>query len=546
MNMNELNDVRAVFLDLESKDPRTLELAGAFIHGLPLSDNEKYALWSEWISYTTDEDLDSYYDLSKSLPTVTLEDLTEAAAEAVEASITDTDSSLQNFEITDMNFTTPKAVAKQFINMYNKPLKYVADLDVWLEWSKTHWLPVEEVYLTNVLANATDRMFKKHAKIDQYEDKDLKAFSRIYNKVAGLKEVLRTVKAQNDIEVLSKDLDNIPELIGCVNGAVDLTTGRLVRSAYDHYLTKSTRLNYNPDAKCDVWQKTVADVFYDDAEMINFFKTLIGYSILGHNKQHLFCFFIGSGANGKSTLVNAIASVLGDYSKSTAFSTLSVSSKGAQHREDLVRLVGARFVHTSEPNADGTINEGMVKDISGADKITARTAYARKSVEMTPKWLTIVPTNHLPRITSNDNGLWRRMLFVPFERNFKAEPDLLDLDLPEKLAAENEGILNWIIEGALNYNANGLVIPEKILKNTTDYREELDIVQTWIESECELTGSDTNQNLWASFSSFVKFRGYETVIKSSQKLSNNLNGRGFERARFNNGIRGFNDIKVKG
>ena len=544
MNENELNDLRAVLLDLESKDPRTLELVGAFISGLPVTENEKYNIWSEWVSYTTDEDLDNYYELSKSLATVTLEDLQEAAAEAVEASITDTESSLQNFEITEFNFTTPKAVAKQFLSMYNKPLKYVADLDIWLEWSASHWLPVEEVYLTNVLANATDRIYKKHDKIDQYETKELKAFSRTYNRVAGLKEVLKTVKAQNDVEVLSKDLDNVSNIIGCLNGAVDLTTGHLIRSEYEHYLTKSTGLRYDADAKCDVWLKTVNDVFYDDAEMVSFFKTLMGYAILGHNKEHLFCFFIGSGANGKSTVVNALSSVLGDYSKSTAFSTLTVSSRGAQHREDLVRLQGALMVHTSEPNADGDLNEGMVKDISGADTITARTAYARKSVEITPRWLTIVPTNHIPKIKSNDEGIWRRMLFVPFERNFRLEPELIDLDLPEKLAAEKEGILRWVIEGALNYNENGLVIPEKIRKNKEDYRAELDIVASWISSRCIATGSDTNQNLWASFTSYIKAQGYETDIKSSQKLSNNLNTRGYERVRFNNGIRGFNGIKV--
>ena len=543
--IEDLNYIRSVLIDLEAKEPRTLELVGAFISGLELSETEKYDLWLEWVSYSSEDDLDSFYNLSKSLPVVTLEDLEEAAEEAVQADILDTDKSLQNFKITEINFTTPKAVAKQFVAMYKKPLKYVADLDIWLEWSASHWLPVEEVFLTNVLSNSVDRMFKKHIRIDEYEEKYLRAFSRTYNKVAGLKEVLKTVKAQNEVEVLSKDLDNKSHIIGCLNGAVDLTTGSLVVSEYDDYLTKSTGLRYDPTASCDVWEKTVSDVFFDDEEMISFFKTLIGYSILGNPKEDLLVIPYGSGANGKSTIFNTIADVFGDYGKSTAFSTFTASATGSQHREDLVRLQGSRFVYTSEPDAFGALKEGLIKTITGGDVLTVRTAYARKSVEITPNWVTFIPTNHKPLIRGADDGIWRRMLFIPFKRNFTKEPDLLDIHLADKLAEEKEGVLRWIIEGALDYQANGLVIPEELIKDKNDYREESDIVKTWIDSECELEGSDTNQNLWASFSAFVKNRGYDTDIKSSQKLSNNINGRGFERARFNRGIRGFNGIRVK-
>lgn len=545
MNDNEINNIRATLLDLESKDDRTLELVGAFLAGLPLIESQKYNLWSEWVSYTTEDDLDNFYELSKSLPTVTLEDLAEAAAEATEASILDTDKSLQSFEITELNFTTPKAVAKQFITMYNKPLKYVADLDIWLEWFNGYWLPIEEVKLINVLANATDKMFKKHQKIDEYEAKELKAFSRTYNRVAGLKEVLKTVKAQNEVEVLSKDLDNNPNIIGCLNGAVELSTGHLVESYFDQYVTKSTGIRYNVMATYDVWQKTVNDVFLDDPEMVSFFKTLIGYSLLGNPKEDLLVIPYGSGANGKSTIFNTIADVFGDYGKSTAFSTFTASATGSQHREDLVRLQGSRFVYTSEPDAFGQLKEGLIKTITGGDVLTVRTAYARKSVEISPRWVTFIPTNHKPMIRGADDGIWRRMLFIPFKRNFTLEPDLLDIHLSDKLAAEHEGILKWIIEGAIDYQQNGLVIPEQLIKDKNDYREESDIVKTWIESECILEGSDSNQNLWLSFSKFVKDRGYDTDIKSSQKLSNNINGRGFERARFNKGVRGFSGIKVK-
>ena len=545
MNDNEINNIRATLLDLESKDDRTLELVGAFLAGLPLIESQKYNLWSEWVSYTTEDDLDNFYELSKSLPTVTLEDLIEAAAEATEASILDTDKSLQSFEITELNFTTPKAVAKQFITMYNKPLKYVADLDIWLEWFNGYWLPIEEVKLINVLANATDKMFKKHQKIDEYEAKELKAFSRTYNRVAGLKEVLKTVKAQNEVEVLSKDLDNNPNIIGCLNGAVELSTGHLVESYFDQYVTKSTGIRYNVMATYDVWQKTDNDVFLDDPEMVSFFKTLIGYSLLGNPKEDLLVIPYGSGANGKSTIFNTIADVFGDYGKSTAFSTFTASATGSQHREDLVRLQGSRFVYTSEPDAFGALKEGLIKTITGGDVLTVRTAYARKSVEISPRWVTFIPTNHKPMIRGADDGIWRRMLFIPFKRNFTLEPDLLDIHLSDKLAAEHEGILKWIIEGAIDYQQNGLVIPEQLIKDKNDYREESDIVKTWIESECILEGSDTNQNLWLSFSKFVKDRGYDTDIKSSQKLSNNINGRGFERARFNKGVRGFSGIKVK-
>lgn len=547
--MFDMNNIRSTLLELEQKDTRTLELVGSFLANLDIDEAAKYTLWSEWLSYTGSEEQDTVYEYSKSLAPVTLEDLEEAAAEATAASIMNTDDSLASFEVSELNFTTPKAVAKQFIKMYNKPLKYVADLDIWLEWTSTHWQPVEEVFLMNVLANATDRIFNRHKKIDQYETKDLKAFSRIYNKVAGLKEVLRTLQAQAEIEVVSKELDNEPNIIGCLNGAVDLTTGLLVASKPEQYLTKSTGLYYDPTASYDVWQQTINDIFLDDSEMISFFKTLMGYSILGNPKEDLLVIPYGSGANGKSTVFNTIADVFGDYGRSTAFSTFTTSATGSQHREDLVRLQGARFVYTSEPDAFGSLKEGLIKTITGGDILTVRTAYARKSVEIKPNWVTFIPTNHKPMIKGVDEGIWRRMLFIPFKRNFRLEPDLIDIHLSDKLEAEKEGILRWVIEGALDYQSNGLSIPEQLTIDKEEYRTELDTVGNWLELACNTDDKsyrESNAILWASFNNFIKSKGYETDIKSSQKLSNNLASRGFIRAkRDNTGVRGFLGIKIK-
>lgn len=546
--MLNIDNVRSLLIDLESRSVRTLELVGSFIGHLEIPEDERYNLWTEWLSYTdTTADVEGVYQYSKTLATVTLEDLEEAASDAVERSILVTDNSLAAFEISEYNFTTPKAVAKQFVAMYRKPIKYVADLDLWLEWSVTHWQPVEETFLMNVLSNAVDRMFKKHDKIDQYETAGLKAFSRTYNKVSGLKEVIKTLQAQHEIEILSKDLDNVPSIIGCLNGAVDLTTGRLIASNQDHYLTKSTNLIYDPEASSPLWLKTVADVFLDDEEMVSFYRRLIGYSILGHNKEHLVCFLYGNGSNGKSTLTNALASVFGDYSKNTPFSSLTTISKGNQHSEHLTRLQGARFVSTSEPNANSELKEGTLKDMSGGDTITCRAAYSRHSVEINPRWVTFIPTNFRPSINGTDNGIWRRLLFIPFTRNFKLEPELLDLDLPSKLLEEKQGILNWIIQGALEYQAEGLQIPERLIQEKEDYRKELDVIGAWIEDKLrvEETLSETNKNLWTSFSEYIKERGYESEVKSSQKLSNNLAARGYERAKRNNtGIRGFLGLKV--
>ena len=547
IDSNKLNEIQAILLDFEGRDHDTLTLVATFIHGLDLSEEDKYAVWARWLDAEPTSAQDSVYDDSKGSATVTLEEISELASKAVEASIHNTKDSLANFEVDYLNFTTPKAVAKQFTILYRKPLKYVIDLDKWLEWNGSRWEVVEEAYLISVLGNVTDKLLKKHIKIDQYEEKDLRAFSKMYNKISGLKEVLKTLKAQSEIEILSKDLDNDSTVIGCVNGAVDLTTGDLVASRREQYLTKSTGVIYNPEATCPRWEQTVSEVFLDDPEMIGFFKKLVGYSMLGNPTEDLLVIPYGAGANGKSTIFNTLATVFGEYGRSTAFSTFTTSSTGSQHREDLVRLQGSRFVYTSEPDAFGQLKEGLVKTITGGDTLTARTAYARKSVEITPNWVTFIPTNHKPMIKGVDEGIWRRLLFIPFKRNFRLEPELLDINLSDKLAAEKQGILRWIIEGGLEYQQDGLIIPEALIEDKNEYRKELDVVGSWIEDKCE-TGDnyrESNKNLWESFLRYTKERGYETDISSSQKLSNNLNSRGFERAkRDSTGIRGFLGIRV--
>ena len=242
----------------------------------------------------------------------------------------------------------------------------------------------------------------------------------------------------------------------------------------------------------------LARITGDDEELQRFIWKAIGYALTGDSSEQVIFLLCGVGANGKSTFVNVIQELLDEYALQTTTQTL-IRKGDRSATNDIARLCGARFVVATEVNEDGKLDEVMVKQMTGGDKISARLLY-KEFFEFRPECKIFLITNYTPTIKGSDEGIWRRIILIPFEVMIPEEER--DKRLPEKLRAELPGILTWAVEGCLAWQREGLNPPAKVRAATESYRAEMDWLSAFLADCCSLQDSAKTSaaDLYAAFS----------------------------------------------
>lgn len=282
------------------------------------------------------------------------------------------------------------------------------------------------------------------------------------------------------IAVASDKLDADPFTFNCANGTVDLRTGGLRRHNPADRLTKIAPVEYVEGAECPAWLRFLEEVL-PDQELRVFLKRWFGWCLTGVVKHEILPVFYGTGKNGKSTLVNALLDILGDYGQQAPQDLLVV--KRREHPTELADLFGRRLVASAEPEENVRLNESLVKQLTGRERVRAR--YMRQDFfEFEPTHKLLLLTNHKPIVQGSDDGIWRRLKVVPFEVSIP-EPKQ-DKSLPAKLRAEYPGILQWAIEGCLEWQREGLPGAQKIDAASDEYREEQDVIGAFFDECCIL------------------------------------------------------------
>jgi putative DNA primase/helicase len=264
-----------------------------------------------------------------------------------------------------------------------------------------------------------------------------------------------------------------------------------VRTIEDHargqYLSKLIPVDLDPGATCPNFMAFLERI-QPSAEIREFLQRWFGYSMTALTVEQKFAFFFGGGRNGKSTLVDLIAKIMGDYSATIPIESLTgdAQRKGSEATPDLLCLPGARMVRSSEPEQGQKFREAMIKLLTGGEPINVRRMHQEMiTVEIAAKFT--VSGNSKPAIHGGDDGIWRRILLVPFDEQIPKEE--VDPMLPRKLWEERAGVLNWLLEGLEKYLAHGLGEPEAVLSATKQYRETSDPFGAFLRDECEVTGA---------------------------------------------------------
>lgn len=277
-------------------------------------------------------------------------------------------------------------------------------------------------------------------------------------------------------------------------------------------ISKIAKASYDPGAACPTWVSFLARVL-PDPEVRSFIKRWFGYSLTGLTSEQKLVFLYGGGRNGKSTMVDTVAEIMADYGSTIPIETLTGSEqrKGSDATPDLVRLPGARFVRASEPEQGQKMKEALIKALTGGEAIMIR-RMMQEFVEVVPEFKLTISGNYKPEVRGADDGIWRRIVLVPFLEQI-AE-DEVDPLLPHKLKAEADGILAWMVEGCLEWMQGGLRVPQSLIDATADYRRESDPPRDFLETQCEVTGSaedfETGRDLGDAFNAWLLSIGTST------------------------------------
>jgi len=329
------------------------------------------------------------------------------------------------------------------------------------------------------------------------------------------------------LPVSNEALDQQPDLFNCESGTVDLRTGVMRDHERDDLLTRLAPVAFADGVGCPRWEDFLLRCMGGDPELVGFLQRAVGYSLTGHTSEQVLFLLYGTGANGKSTFLETLRALLGDYATQADFTTF-LKREGEGVRNDLARLVGTRFVSAVEADAGAPLAEALVKQVTGGDIITARFLF-REFFEFRPTFKLWLAANHKPTVRGTDHGIWRRIRLVPFTVTIpkrERDPRLL-----EKLRTELPGILTWAVRGALEWRERGLAAPAAVLAATASYQSEMDAFGGFLADCCveQAGGMATAKELYEAYQDWCEGNGERA--RSKKALAMGLRERGFQPTR---------------
>ena len=443
-----------------------------------------------------------------------------------------------NYELND------SGNAERFIALHGQNIRFCPEIGKWLIWNGKYWQIDYTQEITNLAKDVATNLQKEANANDKGTDryKVLKNFAKQSGNKQPIVNMIELAKSEPGVSVRIYELDNDKYLLNCQNGTLNLKTGLLKQHDRKHLITRCIPVIYEASASCPTFDRFLDDTAGTNDLLKGFFQRIAGYSLTGiTNEQCLFVFF-GYGANGKTTLLEVLRALLGDYAKQMEYSTLLASQCG-KIRNDIARIKGARFVSVTEAEDGVKLSDAIIKMLTGNDTITARFLY-QEYFEFEPTHKLFLAGNHKPTIEGIDHGIWRRIHLIPFTQT--VAPDKRDPDLLSKLMMELPGILNWALAGCLEWRRIGLNPPNAVTNATQEYRKEMDTVEQFINDCCirKRHAKTTVTSLYNKYTCWCETNGEIPLVVNF--FSSQLKAKGFNPKKMSNGkARGYEGLKLK-
>lgn len=424
------------------------------------------------------------------------------------------------------------ANGRAFAAKWRDRMLYNADSGQWLQWTEGRWMTCCQGESTEAAKAVACEMLADAGKAlatDPDRGTRLVVAAANTHQLPRLKAMIELARSEPGMSVRASELDANPHLLGTENGVVDLRHATLSANTPDQRITKQCRAAFVAGAPCSRWMQFLDEVFAADVETIATVQQLLGYSLVGTSREELFVFCVGRGANGKSIFGNVVQRILGDYAK-TAAPSLLTTRRADGPTNDLAALAGCRLVSLNELESGAQLSPQTVKMVAGREPITARYLY-RDFFELIPTFTPWLRTNHPPIIKDDDDGIWRRIVVLPFNRTFARHEQ--ETNLEERLWAERDGILAWMVEGARQYLAHGITFSPAIERERQAYRSESDILAEFLDDKTrrDPNGRIEQSALYSRWRYWCDENGVQAASKNS--FTRRLADRGFGSAKSN-------------
>jgi putative DNA primase/helicase len=384
--------------------------------------------------------------------------------------------------VTTASTLTEAGAAERFARERKDQLAYDWRRARWMVFHGHHWTPDSSGQVTRMALESVREW--QHEAVE-LTDANVKAavmqWAVGFERRAKLDAMLAIARCLAPFADDGEHWDANPWLLGTPTGVLNLRTVPDFRDGRpEDKITAATAVGYDPDARCPRWEQFIHEVFVDP-DVADYFWRSLGYSLTGDMREQCFWVNHGRGRNGKSTAIDTVSYVLGDYAHPTPFAAFEVQ-QGNAVPADVAALDGKRFVTASETNGKW-LHAPRLKDITGGERITVRHLYGHPfTFRPTCKiWLSV---NELPRVGDDSDGLWRRLKQVPFTQRFEGGAD--DRGLKDTLRAEAPGILAWMVRGCRAWQQRGLDAPTVIDDVTAAYRRDCDQLGQFLDEACEL------------------------------------------------------------
>lgn len=403
--------------------------------------------------------------------------------------------------------------AQRFLALHGENLRYVPLWKKWIIWDGARWAVDDRLEVHRLVRQVVEAISLEASHAAANEAAKLASALRKHAARSQSRAKLEAIEklAQAELSIAPDMLDRDRWLFNVQNGTLDLKNGKLRPHNRADLITMLAPCDLDPTAEAPQWDAFLTRILKDNEDVQSFVQRLCGYLLTGDTTEQALFLLYGTGANGKSTFVETLLFLLGDYGNKTDMRTF-LEQKNEGVRNDLARLRSSRMVSAVEASKGKFLNEALVKEVTGGDRVSARFLFA-EYFEYTPEYKILLAVNDKPRIKGGDEGIWRRMRLIPFTVFIPTEER--DKDLLRKLSEELPGILNWALAGLAQWHKIGLAPPPEVLEATEDYRVEMDLLHDFLQTCCEERAGDFVQadRLYEAYESWAKDNGELPVNK---------------------------------
>ena len=415
---------------------------------------------------------------------------------------------LRDFHLTDLGN------AQRLVARHGRDLRFVSSWG-WTAWGGSRFKKDDVGEVERRAKETVLSMYPEAGAIQEDATRgDFLKFVRRSESRQALKAMVDLAQSESDVVARPAQFDCNPWLLNLSNGTLDLQNGKAEFRPHDRgdMNTRLAPVQWDPEADYPMFRVFLPQIFNGNEALIRFVQKLIGYSLTGLTSEQILIILWGSGANGKSTLIEVIAALLGEYAAKSPVSTF-MQKRNDSIPNDLAALQGVRLVYVSEVDEGRRLSESLVKDVTGGEKIRARFLH-KEWFEFHPAFKLWLSTNHKPIIKGTDNAIWRRIRLIPFNVTFQREQQ--DRRLAEKLKAELPGILQWAVEGCLAWQREGMEPPNEVVTATEGYREEMDTLAAFLRdcTEADPTGCVSTKELYRAYCAWCEESGEQQLAQS--------------------------------